>query len=85
MALATGHSGSFGTLHAADPRQALLRLEMLVQMGAPQWQPQAIRQLIQLSVNVIVVCGNRNGHRVLEGIHKVAALESFGFLFEPLA
>lgn len=84
MALATGHSGSLGTLHAADPRQALLRLEMLVQLGAPQWNTQAIRQLIHLSVDNIIVCGNANGHRRLEGLYKVAALESFGFLVEQL-
>lgn len=85
MALATGHSGSLGTLHASDPKQALLRLEMLVQLGAPQWNLQAIRQLIQLSVDTLVVCGNENGHRKLDGIYRVAALESFGFLLEPLA
>lgn len=84
MALATGHCGSMGTLHASDPQQALLRLEMLVQMGAPQWNVTAIRQLILLSIDAIVVCGIKNGHRYLEGIFKVAALESFGFLVEPL-
>lgn len=95
LALATGHSGSLGTLHASDPRQALLRLEMLVQLGAPQWNTQAIRQLIQLSVDGLVVCGYDKGqpeagpsatsYRRLQGIYKVAALESFGFLLEPLA
>jgi len=85
LALATGHSGSMGTLHASDPRQALLRLEMLVQMGAPQWGQQAIRQLLHLSVDALIVCGNKNGHRRLEGIYKVAALETFGFLLEQLA
>jgi pilus assembly protein CpaF len=84
LALATGHSGSLGTLHASEARQALLRLEMLVQLGAPQWSVQAIRQLIQLSVDALVVCGNSGGHRCLEGMFKVAALESFGFLLEPL-
>lgn len=84
LALATGHDGSLGTLHASDPRQALIRLEMLVQMGAPQWSLQAIRQLLLLSVNALVVCGNKNGHRRLEGIYKVAALESFGLLIESL-
>ena len=84
LALATGHSGSLGTVHAADPRQALLRLEMLVQLGAPQWNVQAIRQLIQLSVDYLVVCGNADGKRRLDGIYKVAALESFGFLLEPM-
>jgi pilus assembly protein CpaF len=85
LALATGHSGSWGTLHASCPRQALLRLEMLIQLGAPQWNVQAIRQLMQLSVDAIVVCGMENGHRRLEGVFKVAALESIGFLLEPLA
>lgn len=85
LALATGHSGSLGTLHASEPRQALLRLEMLVQLGAPQWSLNAVRQLIQLSVDALVVCGIENGHRRLEGIYKVAALESFGFLLEPMA
>jgi pilus assembly protein CpaF len=84
LALATGHSGSLGTLHASDPRQALLRLEMLVQLGAPQWQTEAVRQLIQLSVNGLVVCGLKDGHRYLQGIYRVAALESVGFLLEPL-
>lgn len=85
LALATGHSGSWGTLHASDPRQALLRLEMLIQLGAPQWGVDAIRQLLKLSVDALIVCKNENGHRSLEGIYKVAALESFGFLLEPWA
>lgn len=84
LALATGHSGSWGTLHASDAKQALLRLEMLIQLGAPQWSLQAIRQLLHLSVDALVVCGMENGHRRLQGVFKVAALESFGFLLEPL-
>jgi pilus assembly protein CpaF len=84
LALATGHQGSLGTLHASDPRQALLRLEMLVQLGAPQWSVQTVRQLIQLSVDALVICGNQNGHRRLEGMYRVAALEAFGFLIEPI-
>jgi pilus assembly protein CpaF len=84
LALATGHSGSLGTLHASDARQALLRLEMLVQLGAPQWSVQTVRQLIQLSVDGLVVCGNQNGHRCLLGMYRVAALEAFGFLLEPV-
>lgn len=57
---------------------------MLVQLGAPQWNVQAIRQLIQLSVDAVVVCGFDGGHRRLLGVYKVAALESFGFLLEPM-
>ena len=84
LALATGHSGSMGTIHSADARQALLRLEMLVQLGAPQWSLQAIRQLIHLSVEALVVCGYEGGQRRLHGLFQVAALESIGFLLEPI-
>lgn len=85
LALATGHNGSWGTLHANEARQALLRLEMLIQLGAPQWSLAAIRQLLHLSVDALVLCGIENGHRRLEGVFRVAALETCGFLLEPMA
>jgi pilus assembly protein CpaF len=83
MALSTGHAGSFGTLHAEDPAQALLRLEMLVQMGAPHWSLTAIRKLIRFGIQQIVVTGkNKNGERRLMGIHRLVSLEDTGFLLE---
>lgn len=85
LALATGHRGSLGTLHATDARQALLRLEMLVQLSAGQWDHQAVRQLIQLSVDGVVVAGFRDGKRRLDGLFRIASLESFGFLVERVA
>lgn len=83
MALATGHSGSFGTLHANDPRQALIRLEMLIQMGAPQWNLQAVRRLIQLSLDMILVVGKLpDGKRKFQGCYRITSLEENGFLLE---
>ena len=83
MALATGHGGSFGTLHASDPRQALIRLEMLIQMGAPQWSLLAVRRLIQLSLDYILVVGkSEDGKRKFQGAYKVCSLEENGFLVE---
>jgi pilus assembly protein CpaF len=85
MALATGHSGSFGTLHAQDAHQALIRLEMLIQMGAPQWSLEAIRRLIQLSLDYIVVAEKTSaGQRRLKGIYKISSLEAQGFLLDSL-
>ncbi len=82
MAFATGHKGCWGTLHAASAREALLRLEMLVQMGAPQWTANTVRSLIHASVDAIIVVGkDRNGKRRLESIQKVASLEDIGFCF----
>jgi pilus assembly protein CpaF len=86
MAFATGHSGCMGTLHADTARQALLRLEMLIQIGAPQWNVQAVRSLIWLSLHAIVVVGRTpNGERRLEGLYRIASLEDIGFLIEKTA
>jgi pilus assembly protein CpaF len=83
MAFATGHSGCMGTLHADSARQALIRLEMLIQLGAPQWNLQAVRTLIWLSVQYVVVVGRReDGARVLDGLYRIASLEEIGFLIE---
>lgn len=87
MALSTGHSGCLCTLHADNAKQALWRLEMLVQMGAPQWSLETVRRLIHLSVHRIVLLENQNttGQRSLEGIYKISSLEDFGFLIEKEA
>lgn len=84
MALSTGHGGSMTSLHAGSAAEALLRLEMLVQMGAPQWSLSAIRRLIQLTIDCIVVTKKEKDRWRLEGIYKIASLESFGFSVENL-
>lgn len=84
MALATGHAGSFGTLHAQDAGQALIRLEMLIQMGAPQWSLSAIRRLIQLSLDYVIVTGkDKSGRRCFKGAYRLCSLEENGILLEP--
>jgi pilus assembly protein CpaF len=86
MALATGHGGSFGTLHASDPRQALIRLEMLIQMGAPQWSLQAVRRLIHLSLDyIMVVEKSASGKRKFQGAYRICSLEENGFLVEKMS
>lgn len=85
MALSTGHSGSFGTLHASHPHQGLIRLEMLIQMGAPHWNLHAIRRLIQLSLKgIMVVRRGDEGRRLLEGLYEISSLEETGFLVEQV-
>lgn len=84
MALATGHRGSLGTLHARDHKQALWRLEMMVQMGAPHWSTYTIRQMIVLSIDCLLILGRVEGERKLIGIYKLAGVEETGYLFETL-
>lgn len=78
MALSTGHEGSFGSLHARNHSEALLRLEMLIQMGAPQWQQDAIRKLIGLTIKYIIVVKKEKSRRFLDGIYKLTSVESNG-------
>ena len=86
MALSSGHRGSLGTLHAETPGQALLRLEMLVQLGAPQWNLVAIRRLIHMSLDGILVTGrNSQGQRKFKGLYAIASLEDSGFTLDKLS
>ncbi len=84
MALSTGHAGSMTSLHAGSANEALLRLEMLVQMGASQWSLSAIRRLIQLTVDFIVVTQKQKNSWRLQGVYKISSLEEFGFTVEKV-
>lgn len=85
LALSTGHQGSLGTLHASSGQQALLRLEMLVQLGAPQWSKDTVRKLISLSLDGIVVVGKTNGGvRALKKIELIQGYEETGLLLETM-
>jgi len=85
LALSTGHQGSMGTLHASSAMQAILRLEMLVQLGAPHWSLMTIRRLLGLSLNGIIVVGRTpNGERKLQSIHELSAVEETGVLLDPI-
>lgn len=85
MALSTGHAGSFGSLHASTAAQALIRLEMLIQMGAPNWSLSAIRNLIRFSLDYIVVLNkNPAGQRQLQGLYQITSLEEMGLLLEKI-
>lgn len=84
MALATGHDGSFGSMHARTGAEALLRLEMLIQMGAPQWNLQSIRNLIGMTLEIIFVLEKVNGQRRLKGIYQISSIEENGILLQRL-
>ncbi|MCB9072001.1 MAG: CpaF family protein [Bdellovibrionaceae bacterium] len=84
LALSTGHRGSMASLHADNANEALLRLEMLVLMGAPQWDLLTIRRLIQYSIHAIIITRKDNDSWKLDGLYRIASLESFGFIVSEL-
>lgn len=79
LALATGHDGSFGSLHARSAPEALIRLEMLIQMGAPQWNLTSVRKLISMTLKYILVLEKKDGTRQLKEILEICSLEDTGF------
>ncbi len=54
QAMNTGHDGSFCTVHANSARDALTRIENMVQMGMSALPTKAIRTQISSAVDVIV-------------------------------
>lgn len=84
MALATGHDGSFGSIHARTAHEALLRLEMLIQMGAPQWSLHSIRRLIGLTIQNIIVVEKKDGKRKLQGIYEISSVEEHGVTLQQV-
>lgn len=84
MMMATGHDGSFGSLHARNAPEALLRLEMLVQMGAPQWTLNSIRKLMAMTIQNIFIIEKVNGQRRLKGIFEITSVEESGLTLQQL-
>lgn len=76
QAMNTGHDGSFSTVHANRPREALMRLENMVGLAGVNLAPRAIRQLIASAVDMIVqVSRMRDGSRRVTHISEVVGME----------
>nr|WP_194213838.1 CpaF family protein [Kordiimonas pumila] len=76
QAMNTGHDGSMGTLHANRPREALTRLENMVNMAGLHLPPKAIREQIASSLDLIVqVQRMRDGGRRTTHVTEVVGME----------
>jgi len=85
LALSTGHRGAMCSLHAESARQALMRLEVLVQLGAPQWSVQVVRNLVALGLDLVVTLNFEGSKRKLKSVHSVKSVESFGVTLEQIS
>jgi pilus assembly protein CpaF len=64
QAMNTGHDGSFTTLHANSPLDALRRVEALLMQHAPTWPLEAIRDQIRSGIDVVIhVARTASGQR----------------------
>lgn len=76
QAMNTGHDGSMGTLHANNPREALTRLENMVNMAEGKLPSHAIRHQIASAVHLIVqIQRMRDGLRRITHVTEVIGME----------
>ncbi len=76
QAMNTGHDGSMSTIHANTTRDALIRIENMVQMGNMGLPSKAIRQQIVGAIDLIVqVERQRDGGRRITQVTEVCGME----------
>ena len=76
QAMNTGHDGSISTVHANTARDALTRVENMVQMGQANLPSRAIRGQIVAALNLIIqVERGRDGQRRVMQISEITGME----------
>jgi pilus assembly protein CpaF len=77
QAMNTGHDGSLTTIHANSTRDALARLETMVQMTGMRLSDRAMRQQIASAVNLVIqVARLTDGTRRIVSISEITGMES---------
>ncbi len=76
QAMNTGHDGSMTTVHANSPRDALSRVEQMVQMGGMELPHSAIRATIASAINFVLQLNRlSDGTRRVTSIAEVTGME----------
>lgn len=76
QAMNTGHEGSFATIHANSPRDALARLENMVGMANVNLGQRAVRQQIASAITVVIqILRFTDGSRKLVSLQEVTGME----------
>jgi pilus assembly protein CpaF len=85
QAMNSGHDGSLGTIHASGPREALTRLENLLDMSGINLPMRAARQQIATALDMIVqVSRMADGKRRVTSIMEVLGMEEDIFVTQEL-
>jgi pilus assembly protein CpaF len=76
QAMNTGHDGSLTTIHANTPRDALARLETMIQMTGMRLSDRAMRQQIASALNLVIqVARLTDGTRRVVSISEITGME----------
>lgn len=69
QALNTGHQGSMSTIHANEPKEALIRLENMAYLGGLKIEASVLKQLIAGAIDVII-----HLERMSDGVRRIMAI-----------
>jgi pilus assembly protein CpaF len=76
QAMNTGHDGSLTTIHANTPRDALSRLETMIQMTGLRLSDRAMRQQVASAINLVLqVARLSDGSRRVTSISEITGME----------
>ena len=76
QAMNTGHDGSLTTIHANTPRDALARLETMIQMTGMRLSDRAMRQQVASAINMVVQAARlSDGTRRITSISEITGME----------
>jgi pilus assembly protein CpaF len=76
QAMNTGHDGSLTTVHANTPRDALARLETMIQMTGMKLSERAMRQQIASALNLVLQAARlSDGTRRIVSISEITGME----------
>jgi pilus assembly protein CpaF len=84
QAMATGHQGSMGTIHAAHAYGALLRLESLILLADLNWSLENIRAQIAEWVRIVIHVMRDAEGRFIQEIQRVEGLRDGEYVLSPL-
>ena len=72
QALTSGHNGSMCTVHADAPAEALMRLEVMMLLGAPGLAATAVRRQVAAAIDVVVhLAREADGRRCVSDVADV--------------
>ncbi|MFN2416842.1 MAG: CpaF family protein [Pyrinomonadaceae bacterium] len=76
QAMNTGHDGSLTTVHANTPRDALARLETMIQMTGMRLSDRAMRQQVASALDLVVQAARlSDGTRRITSISEITGME----------
>lgn len=76
QAMNTGHDGSLTTIHANTPRDALSRIETMIQMGGLRLSERTMRQQIASAINLVIqLVRLSDGSRRITSVSEIVGLK----------